>query len=113
MTPQKLSSDFRIAGSVRRGKPFKLKVDGREVSAYPGETVAAALAWVLSLPWSSLVSGLSGGRRRLLSWYQERRENRTHNRQTHEIDRLTDQLEAAKAVHRQLVARRDRHAAFI
>lgn len=35
--------DLRMAGAVHRGPLVTIRVDGREVAAYEGETVAAAL----------------------------------------------------------------------
>jgi len=35
--------DLRMAGLVERGRLVRLRVDGRELLAYDGETVAAAL----------------------------------------------------------------------
>jgi hypothetical protein len=37
------SGGRRIEGDVERGEPFEFLADGEPVSAYPGETVAAAL----------------------------------------------------------------------
>lgn len=38
-----MSEDLRIPGGVERGRRVTLVVDGREVAAYEGESVAAAL----------------------------------------------------------------------
>jgi 2Fe-2S iron-sulfur cluster binding domain len=37
-----VNADGRVSG-IDRGHAFELRVDGERVSAYPGETIAAAL----------------------------------------------------------------------
>jgi predicted molibdopterin-dependent oxidoreductase YjgC len=36
-------NDLRIQKGIRRGLPFQIQVDGKDVTAYPGETIAATL----------------------------------------------------------------------
>jgi hypothetical protein len=36
-------TDLRLADGVTRGAPFRFSFEGRELPAFPGETVAAAL----------------------------------------------------------------------
>ena len=38
-----MSEDRRISGVIERGEAFEITVDGKPVTAYPGETVASAL----------------------------------------------------------------------
>jgi len=38
-----MAEDLRIQGSVKRGQPFTIQVNGQSVAAYPGETIAAVL----------------------------------------------------------------------
>ena len=46
--------DLRIRENVERGAPIRFRFDGRDVDAYDGESVAAAL-------WASGVRGWPGG----------------------------------------------------
>ena len=36
-------NDLRISKGVERGQPFEIEADGEKITAYKGETVAAAL----------------------------------------------------------------------
>lgn len=38
-----MTADLRIQNRVSRGQPFQIRVNGAAVTAYPGETIAAAL----------------------------------------------------------------------
>lgn len=38
-----MSNSLRIQQRVNRGQPFEIQVDGKEVTAYPGETIATVL----------------------------------------------------------------------
>ena len=38
-----MTAGLRIEGDVERGQPFAFVADGETVTAYPGETIAAAL----------------------------------------------------------------------
>ena len=38
-----MEADLRIRSGIERGKRFEIEVDGKAVTAYEGETVAAAL----------------------------------------------------------------------
>jgi hypothetical protein len=35
--------ELRINKGLARGRPFEIEVDGRKITAYEGETIAAAL----------------------------------------------------------------------
>jgi aerobic-type carbon monoxide dehydrogenase small subunit (CoxS/CutS family) len=38
-----MAEDLRIQAGVTRGHPFQIQVNGKQVNAYPGETIAAVL----------------------------------------------------------------------